>query len=346
MKQYFMRYANCLPVTGASRSVICDLQRGLFHFIPTILAEKLLANSFFSVEEWMAVYNHEHDDTIEEYIRFLIDHEMGMMTSEPEKFPVMSNEWKSPGSITNAIIYRKERKPSDLKKIISTLQDNGCVAVNINYLKKQAYDIILSDLEAFNQSGIKAVTISLVSDDYSTDQLKRLFLREKRLHKVTVFDARHTKTEKADHRGVTKFSERHPGKYYPKQPYEDFAISIPFFTESLHHHTYFNRKVFINDEGEICNTGNFNSTFGHIETTDLQELLRDNAFTAYYNIRKNDLPVCNRCEFRNICMDRRIPVKDKKGNLVFEEECGYNPDIMKWKNEEGYEKPLEFKNKP
>ena len=38
---YFKLFASCIPVLGVERSIVCDLQRSNFLFIPNILVEIL-----------------------------------------------------------------------------------------------------------------------------------------------------------------------------------------------------------------------------------------------------------------------------------------------------------------
>lgn len=338
MTEYFALYANCIPVTGSKRSILCDLQRSTFHFIPNILAEKLLAERYFIVEQWMEEHNHEHDETISQYVSFLIDQEFGFITDEPELFPAMSTEWISPAYVTNAVIDRNGIPKITLSAIVTKLEAEGCIAIKINYSGRTTIDFIKTELRVFAESGIRSVTITFDKDYLSKKELTELFQLENRLHQIQVFNSINSTVEKISHKGIIRYSDRKQGIYYPKERYENFSISIPFFTESLHHHTFFNRKIFVDNKGEIRNLPSGES-FGNIESSNLRELISDKKFSRYFNIKKNELPVCNKCEFRNICQDNRIPYQDFQGKWQFKNPCGYNPDLMKWNDESGYEIP-------
>ncbi|MGB3466777.1 MAG: hypothetical protein WBA74_15965, partial [Cyclobacteriaceae bacterium] len=187
-------------------------------------------------------------------------------------------------------------------------------------------------------TSISALTITFAGDYHEKSQLEKLFLKEKRLHQIQVYQST-GETTHVGHKGKIVYSDRQANKYYPKYRYEDFAISIPFFTESLQHHTYLNRKLFVAPDGEISNTPDFTKTFGKIGTADIRKLIDDSEFTMYFDIRKENLPVCRQCEFRHICLDRRIPEKDDNGNWRLPNECGYNPYQMLWLSENGYQTP-------
>src|SRR5262245_29051527 len=82
---HFRLFACCRPVRGARRSVICDLQRGTFVFIPNGLYDILTEHQTQTVDAIKALYEHRYDDVIDEYFAFLIEHEYGFWCDEPER---------------------------------------------------------------------------------------------------------------------------------------------------------------------------------------------------------------------------------------------------------------------
>ena len=46
--------------------------------------------------------------------------------------------------------------------------------------------------------------------------------------------------------------------------------------------------------------------------------------------------MCKDCEFRNICVDIRVPYKRVENEWYHKSECNYNPYISKWKGEKDY----------
>ena len=49
--KYFKLYANCIPVKGASRSIICDIQRIRYHFITNDLFDILLNKASWQLKD-------------------------------------------------------------------------------------------------------------------------------------------------------------------------------------------------------------------------------------------------------------------------------------------------------
>ena len=71
MEKVYFLFSNCLPVKGANRSIICDLQRAEYDFIPNSLYEILESYQFMSIDEVFQKYSIEYKKTIEEYFEFL-----------------------------------------------------------------------------------------------------------------------------------------------------------------------------------------------------------------------------------------------------------------------------------
>jgi hypothetical protein len=59
-------------------------------------------------------------------------------------------------------------------------------------------------------------------------------------------------------------------------------------------------------------------------------------YSDLWHANKDSIEVCNVCEYRYMCIDKRVPVKRNNDSWYFEEECDYNPFISKWKGEKWY----------
>lgn len=66
--------------------------------------------------------------------------------------------------------------------------------------------------------------------------------------------------------------------------------------------------------------------------------LKNGAFSDLWHINKDKIKVCKDCEYRYMCVDNRIPIKEAEGEFFFSTECNYNPYIGKWRGEPGYKK--------
>lgn len=88
--------------------------------------------------------------------------------------------------------------------------------------------------------------------------------------------------------------------------------------------------------GSITNSVFNDNSFGNIVDNSLKSIIEMERFKEYWSITKDKIDVCNQCEYRNMCVDNRVPVKRDNGSYYFEGECDYNPFISKWKEEQQY----------
>jgi|GEM_PF-2565510 len=131
--------------------------------------------------------------------------------------------------------------------------------------------------------------------------------------------------------------------YIQKNTFDSFvnrdslSINKLLFSETKNYNSYFNRKLFIGEHGEIKCSPESEENFGQIETMyQLLDIVLIEDFQKYWKVSKDMCDVFKDCEFRRMCVDNRIPHKRNDGSYYFVQECNYNPYIAKWKNEDGY----------
>jgi len=89
-------------------------------------------------------------------------------------------------------------------------------------------------------------------------------------------------------------------------------------------------KVSIDHEGYIKNCPSMKENFGHIEQNSLSETIENKEFQVLGKINKNDILVCQDCEYRLICTDCRAYVQDPADIKSKPLKCGYNPYEGEW----------------
>ncbi len=70
-------------------------------------------------------------------------------------------------------------------------------------------------------------------------------------------------------------------------------------------------------------------SFGNIKDTTLEEALEKPGFKDLWSIKKDDIQVCKDCEFRYMCSDCRVYVKDSSNIFSKPKYCTYNPYTAK-----------------
>src|SRR5699024_402397 len=166
-----VRFENCIPVKGANRSVICDLQRGIVRLIPNSLYEILKIHNGKSVDEIKRAYNNEYDSIIDEYVSFLLEHEFAFLTENPESFPKMDRTFHNASRITNAIFDIGNEEAFYVEKALKEFPKLGVEALQIRIfqpIKEDKLSNLLSVIKD-SQTSIKGIELILPFGEYLTE---------------------------------------------------------------------------------------------------------------------------------------------------------------------------------
>ena len=331
----FVLFANCVPVRGARRSVVCDLQRQSFHFIPNGLYEILTEHWGETAADIKAFYDHEFDEEIDEYFAFLERHELGHWCDDPARFPVLDLTWETPERITNAILDVDERSGHDFAKILSELDDLGCKALEVRCFHRATLAGLRAILEAARYGRLRSIDlIAGFSPELTPEALGSLVKDHRRVSSVVIHSAPEGRTLAPDRAGVVICyrteaidSPRCCGKIHPGY----FAIDLETFAEGLRYNTCLNRKISVDARDEIRNCPSLPRSFGNVRETSLHSALAERDFAALWSINKDQIAVCRDCEFRYICTDCRAYLMDAGDLYSKPSKCTYDPYTAEWR---------------
>ena len=331
---YFMLYSSCVPVEGARRSIICDLQREQFYFIPNALFEILTQVGEATVSRIKSAYDNQYDEIIDEYLDFLIKNELGCWCDEPALFPGVDLHWESPGEIANALIDIDQFSNHDFSRVFGQLSELGCKALQLRFFTGISGNRLQEILDLLEYSRLRSVELLLAySPEWEKDALNRLLLHHQRISQIHVHSAPFTRKYLAE-----KFKKV---IYYSKEKVESaaqcgqiapgyFATNIEAFTEAQKHNTCLNKKIAIDAEGNIKNCPAMQTAFGNIKDTPLEAVVRDPEFRSLWTVNKDMIEICRDCEFRYICTDCRAFRCDETDRFSKPLKCSYNPYEAEW----------------
>jgi hypothetical protein len=103
-EQYPTLFACNLPVKGAKRAVLCDIQRQIYQYIPLSMYDVLVENEGKTLADIKIYYGNEHDAIIDDYFNELVKEEWVFFTDTPQYFPKIDLFWEEPTPLTNAIL--------------------------------------------------------------------------------------------------------------------------------------------------------------------------------------------------------------------------------------------------
>lgn len=333
MDNHFLLFPNCIPVKGAKRTAICDLQKNRIRLVPNLLATVISLFREMSIPEIKSHYNHELNEGIDKYIQILEEEDYGFWTNEPDAFPELDKQWDSPSIITNSIVDIDENSDHPLKEIFGQLSDLGCICLQLRCYHKIGFDQLNEILSLANLSRIRSIDLVIMSDEYDLVQINKLCNANRRIRSILSYAA-HYNTEdylkELDVRVIFTTEivkpETHCGVVSP----DYFSVNIKHFTESINFNSCLNRKISIDRNGNIKNCPSSKSSFGKIGDVELKEVLQNSEFVKAWGISKDQILVCKDCEFRHICTDCRAYVSDIDNPFSKPLKCSYDPYTMTW----------------
>jgi SPASM domain peptide maturase of grasp-with-spasm system len=120
-----------------------------------------------------------------------------------------------------------------------------------------------------------------------------------------------------------------------------YTPNLSHYQESLHHNTCLNRKISIDENGEIKNCPSMAKSWGNIKDTKLIDVVNNPEFQKLWHIKKDEITKCKDCEFRHICTDCRAYIDNPDDIYSAPLKCGYDPYTGVW--EEWSTNPLKQK---
>jgi len=330
----FRLFACCIPVRGARRSLIMDLQRGAYHFIPNGLYEILTRHPGEPLAAIQAAYEHRHDEVIAQYFEFLAARDLGFDCEDPAEFPPLDLAWEAPSRITHAIVDFDAASNHDVGRIVGQLDDLGCRALELRFFTPRPLAAIDGVLAAAWESSLRSIDLLLAwSEDLAEEALAALIRTHPRVSRVLVHGAPAMRVNEVPGTPAQIVYRPEPvdspsccGQIHPGY----FTINIETATEAQRHNSCLNRKVSIDARGEIRNCPSMARSFGNVTEVSLHSAVAQRDFTALWSINKDQIEVCKDCEFRYLCTDCRAYISRPDDLYSKPSKCSYDPYSAEW----------------
>jgi hypothetical protein len=318
-------FSDCKITLGYIRSCIYDLGRNKYDFIPNDVAKQILDNDFTNI--------------CEEYLIFLKNNEyvFQLEENEIELFPLLENTFYSSSIISSIIIDIKgSKKISNLIDII--VDELNVQEIFIISGDSSDNQTLISFIEKLYFTSLK--TIELVISKNQENIINKI--NNNRIKNIYVYESNETKIKNLNKRNsYIVYRTEKIENITPKEQHPNFFnVNLKTYTESLERHLYFNQKIYFGKYGEIKNSPESHMIYGNVNELknkkDLYNIISNSNFKQLWFVKKEECDVCCHCEFRNMCIDNRIPVQRNKDKWFHKNECNYNPYIGKWRGEDGY----------
>jgi SPASM domain peptide maturase of grasp-with-spasm system len=331
--RYFHLYACNIPVAGASKAIICDLQRRAHVEITLGLYELITEHGGRPVAEIQADYEAEDAERVEEAFQMLVDAELGFWSEDgADRFPPMDLSFESPTEITNAIVDVDASSSHDYAKLFAQLDELGCIHVELRFYDPVSADEIDQALAHTRHSRLRTIQLMLPFAGWDDESFDRVCDTHTRVAYVTVYGADANRVDERKRSWPVHFttevieSSDDCGKINPRH----FATNLPTFTEAQSFNSCLNRKLGIDVNGDIKNCPSHQQCHGNLARDSLVQITRKPAFREPWTISRDRVEVCRDCEYRYICTDCRVFVTDPDDPLSKPAKCSYDPYSGSW----------------
>jgi len=338
MSSFFNLYSNCIPVQGNMESIIVDLQNNEYINIPNLLFGVLNKTRSYTVNEIKNFFNDELNEGIDHYFEYLNQIDYGFFLDNVKNFPKLNLDWNSPLKINNAILEISEGCNYDFNLAIKELSTLGCSAIQVRINNPDVNDILSNIIEATRMSRIKSVEVFLPEPLFEESLVKYLKDIENRISIIVVHSVKNEELTRNIYKD-TKFFKDKKLVFISKVINNDttdvidkekFITNIDFFCESQSYNVALNRKVCIDNDGNLKNFLSHKNTFGNFKNKRMIDLIEDSNFTQKWFVNNDSIEICKDCQFRYICLDSSdIEFNGSSWEKV--NRCGFDPYKNEWR---------------
>jgi SPASM domain peptide maturase of grasp-with-spasm system len=306
-----------------------DLQRGDIYSVKNEIAlilqqEKFHINDMLKISEGV------------EILDFLIENEIVMEYLDGHCFPKINEHFNYPFDISNAIIDINHKSP-DIIKSLDQLNSVFCKNILVRYFVqidcKVLEDVIiyLDTIESIIQN---VQFIIQFNSEYVENDYCQLLNSYPRINGIFIYSSPNSNilSSVTNSRGtLSYFQESFDSPHCCGVINENnFLSNIQFYSESKKYNTCLNKKISIDMLGNIKNCPSMNNILGHISKDLISDIIIKKDFLNYGKINKDQINICNVCQFRFACHDCRAYLENPDDLYSKPLKCGYNPILDQW----------------
>lgn len=341
MKKLLIRSPDCIPIAGVSRGAIYDLGRRKYYIIPNEFIE-LISEKIIDHDTWLDKYPTEEEHrTLNSFRDFLIQKELVLQCSEglARNIADLRMNYDTPGHVLNTIIDFEIHSPYNLEQYISVVSQIGA-----RHFLIRSYDSLLDDqyLELiytlFRDSPVRSFEIIAKYNPSIHERAKLTIGNNARCKSIVLHSApfnEYVHSDKGTAMGIvatTTQSITCPNDCY-NNSIDYMNVNIELYLEAQQFHTYYYKKVCIDQNGLIKNCTSHSTNFGCFSPDTLLAVVTSSDFQKLWFAKKDDTKICRTCEFRYMCVDSREIFQNGNGTWFHTIPCNYDPEKSLWKNE-------------
>jgi len=336
--QFFFLRPDVITTPGTTRGLIVDLAKNSFFLVPNSLIKFISINNKKRVSSIIKRYSQSEQKVVEEYLNWLVGEGFALLCSNEnfvKNVGELNKTWSSPFSITNCILEVSKKNQKNANQIVKKLSLYKIPFLELRIFHPIEFSSLSILLSSIQKSEIKHVCLIIkYANELEFVNIKKEFKFLTVIYSVNIFSAPYNKTFQIQG-GTTLVSYRTESLQNSccgKVDVKYFRPNLEFYTEASRYNSCLNRKISIDDNGEIRNCPSMLKSFGNINNTSLDEVITKHEFKKVWTITKDRIATCKVCEFRDICQDCRAYLQSPSDIYSKPLKCGYDPYTGKWED--------------
>ncbi|HBL34609.1 MAG TPA: grasp-with-spasm system SPASM domain peptide maturase [Porphyromonadaceae bacterium] len=334
--KYLYIYADIFFTKGYCRTMMCDLKKGIWQFIPNTYYELILLFKKHTID---SIENEGIIDSskLYEFIGFLLTNNCGQIVDDIQLFPEIELKWDSPHFIENSIIDVDENSNHNYIKIANELQQLFCKNIQFRFFCEKDLSEIAYIIHVFKGRDFESIDFIVKYFPPINKEEYLMLASENPSVSFIVHSAPNNVFFESKLKGIypivgyVQYTEQtitsanccgiinKDSFVFPKFPKD--------FIEGIIRNKCLNRKISISSTGEIKNCPSMNINYGNIKTDSLIDVYQNKKFRSFWYITKDKISICKDCEYRNVCNDCRAFAKNKFSKPS---KCSYDPYHTSW----------------
>lgn len=290
---FFKLYPDCKLVKGKQADAIYDLTRNSIYIVSHACSK------FFIDDETIDSAN-QIESGFDDFIEFLKKNELGTFNM-PEEISNLSEEFIDASVISNAIIELGEIK-LPINKIANELSELLCETVLLKFLKLIPLNDIISTTKIFSTLSMHSIEICTKYHKEIEDDIKSIIKSVPISTRIIITDSPYTKTENFLGVPIRFIKGSYSCAMVESIDYSAFAnANHALFFESKTHNNCLNRKVVVDQYGNIKNCPEKDDVYGNIYNHSLRDIIHKPDFQRSWYTTIDSVEKCCDCELRYAC---------------------------------------------
>ena len=294
--KYFKLHSSSKVVKGKDKGAIYFLDEQKIEIVPLDLVEFIDLLKVYSIEECRELVDSEK--ILEEYLAFLKEKRVGFITSNPNVFSDMDDYYETPSHVFISSIAINEDSNYDIQKFINELDFLLCKHIELRVLHSNVtLNQIMSVLKYFEGTTIRSINLHVQNSKYYSISDILLLLRKYQKVSYAVFYSMPFNQKLKEVVFTTKSLTE---LQMPILVEKDLYINIQYYAEARNFNTFYNKKVSIDEQGNLKNTLSCKTNFGKycpLENTILK-IIKDEEFTKFWRVTPDMIEDIKHSELR------------------------------------------------